>query len=141
VSHPQYTRPLWLGCLAAPWAPILCLVAAAQIRQAQDPRLAVGGLLEGIDIFLLVAVPISYLAMLLAGVPLILWLRASRHLSVFYVCIGAAAIGAALFALLNYLISQHAPSATTVLQGAGLGLSAGITFCIGSGITLRSTRP
>jgi hypothetical protein len=82
-----------------------------------------------------VAFPVSLATMLVIGLPYVLWLRSHNALSALTVCVGAAVAGAVAFGLLNWGINwdHRAPGLRQLLYGAGLGLAAGIAFCVGAG--------
>ena len=73
--------------------------------------------------------PISYLAMLVLGLPYALWLRSRNRLTWLPVCTGAAVLGAAVWAC-YWQLSYRPPSLFNSLPiGAAIGLAVGVVFC------------
>jgi len=139
-TSPQHKRPIWLGVLAAalaPWLFVVCwaLVAASGADTAAD-FLALAALT------FVLAVPISLAAMLVAGLPYVLWLRSRGWLTWLSICSGAAAIGALALACFTFLdaSAQQAPDFMAYSLGAGFGLASGVAFCTGTGLTIHSSR-
>lgn len=78
----------------------------------------------------LFGLPISYGAMLLLGMPYLLWLRSRGRLTWLPVCLGAAALGAAIWAGYWQLSARPPSLARTVPVGALIGLFVGIIFSL-----------
>ena len=133
MSHPQHVRPLWYGVLLASLAPPLCLVSAMFFSRTGDPS-ATDMLYSGTLAFAL-AFAVSLITMFLLGLPLVIWLRSRNRLSIFSVITGATAIGAVAIAILTLAVSwdHRLPEPLQLVYGAGVGLVAGIAFCIGAG--------
>lgn len=73
--------------------------------------------------------PISYTAMLVLGLPYLLWLRSRNWLTWIPVYAGATLLGAAVWAG-YWQMSLRPPSLLKALPvGAGIGLVVGIVFC------------
>ncbi|MCR6494845.1 hypothetical protein LJB71_00325 [Thermomonas sp. S9] len=78
----------------------------------------------------LFGLPISYGAMLLFGLPYLLWLRSRGWLTWAFVCIGAAVLGSAIW-VGYWQLSLRPPSlARTIPVGAMIGLVVGIIFSL-----------
>ena len=76
----------------------------------------------------LFGVPVSYIAMLLLGLPYLMWLRSKNWLSWMSVCIGAAVLGSAIWAAAWGFGRQPQPLTQTIPIGALIGLVVGIIF-------------
>lgn len=73
--------------------------------------------------------PISYIAMLLLGLPYLLWLRSRNLLTWTPVCAGAALLGAIVWTG-YWQLSLSPPSILKTLPvGALIGLLVGVLFC------------
>jgi hypothetical protein len=121
---------LWRAALIAPISAPLAisavfvweLVTNSQVSQPQDVFVAVGFVFA-------FGLPISYAAMLLLGMPYIIWLRSINRLRGILVCAGSLTIGAAVWTA--YLQLSVPPSSVleTAPVGAIIGLLVGIIFC------------
>ena len=73
--------------------------------------------------------PLSYIAMLILGVPYVLWLRSRNWLTWVPVYAGSAFLVAAVWAG-YWQLSLRPPSLLTTLPvGAAIGLLVGVLFC------------
>lgn len=119
--------------------PLIFLIPELIRLTRQDPSV---DLLFGSAIFLAFAVPVAFIAMLLFGLPYVLWLRFRGLLNTLSVCAGATVIGSIVFGLLSWLLTwDHRPPGMAQLAlGAGLGFSAGVAFALAAGLTIRSSR-
>ncbi|TPG05347.1 hypothetical protein EAH88_15345 [Rhodanobacter glycinis] len=75
----------------------------------------------------------SYLATWILGVPFILWLRSSSHLTRMNICLGAVGVGVIAMLMLQ-LMAKVGPLhlqqvAFGALVSAGLALCVALTFC------------
>jgi hypothetical protein len=133
MSDSQHKRPLWLGALCSILAPPVLLVLVALLSQSRMPSAA--RLLSGVGGLFYIATPVSFLATMCLGLPLVLLLRSLKALTWISICFGATVIGAASFALFSWLITWHhqAPNLFQYLLGASLGLVSGAAFCVGVG--------
>lgn len=138
MATPQHRRPLWLGVVLSAVAVPLCF-AVLMLRAApthDDFRGIVGAFA--------VTSLVELAAILMLGLPYILWLRSRGTLNAVFVCLGATLVGALTVAILNVALNwNHRPPAVSSLAyGAGLGFFAGVVFCAGAGIwTRRATWP
>lgn len=132
----QHHRPLWLGALAAAFAPALCLFA---LSSTLSPYRSTMDSLHTLLFFLLVSVPVSLLALVALGLPLVLWLRAHRLLTVLSTCVASTAIGVLVFAALAWALAwdHSSPDVQQLLAGACLGLASGAAFSLGAGLPIR----
>lgn len=78
----------------------------------------------------LFGLPISYGAMLLLGVPYLLWLRSKGWLTWTFVCIGAVVLGATIWAGYWQLSLRPPPLTRTIPVGALIGLIVGVIFSV-----------
>ncbi len=130
---------LWRGALCSILAPPTLLVLFAWMLRPIPPS---GRLLRGVGHMFMLATPVTLLATLCLGLPLVLALRALKALSWKSVCLGAMMIGAAAFALFVWLLlgNRPAPSVFHYVLGAVFGLVSGASFCIGARLE-SSSRP
>ena len=140
MTHPQHRRSIWLGTLAAATAPPVCVLVPEMVRLWD--RGSVGYLLSNSAIFLAVAIPVSFAAMLCIGLPYVLWLRSRGWLDAIAVCAGSTVVGIAVFSLLTWALSwdHRLPTLPQIGLGAALGLAAGLAFSLAAGLTIRSSR-
>lgn len=132
---PAHRRPLWLGVLLAPWAAPLTL---ATVLVLADDRPTATAFVEVLAYALAFGVIPAYAAVLVFGLPWVLWLRARGRLDVLRVVLPAAPAGAiALVATLQALGATLAPLAQT-FGGAVLGTSVAAAFCLACGIPWRA---
>jgi len=132
-SSLQHRRPLWIGALLASLTPPLCALAVLFVSRTGDP--SISDMLGTAALIFAATFPISLATMLAIGLPYVLWLRSHNALSVLTVCVGAVAAGVVALGLLNWGANwdHRAPGLLQLLYGAGLGLAAGIAFCVGAG--------
>lgn len=78
----------------------------------------------------LFGLPISYVIMLLLGLPYLLWLRSRGRLTWLSVCTGSAAIGSAVWAGYWRLSFHPPPLERTILVGLFIGVVVGAIFCL-----------
>src|SRR5437879_4565929 len=131
----QHRRPLWLGSLLAALVPPICLTAPFSPFAP--------GYFGGVVAIFAAAFPTALIAVLALGLPYVLWLRAHSRLNAPLVCLGASGVGAITVALLNLGLNWgHCPPGVLQLgYGAGLGLVAGVVFCLGAGIIWGGSPP
>ncbi len=129
----QHRRPLWLGVLLASLAPPLCMLTVLFFSRTDNPSIT--DMLNTGMVAFAVTFPVSLCAKLALGLPFVLWLRSRKALNSMLICAGAVAVGVFTLALLTWVLSwdHRAPDLPQLLYGAGLGLAAGIAFCIGAG--------
>ena len=139
----QHTRSLWLGALCATLAPPVSLVFMALSARPSVP--SASNLLTGIGGVFFIATPVSFLAMMLLGLPLVLLLRRLGLLSWVSVCLAATVVGAVAFAAFAWALTwdHRAPGTSQYFIGAVLGLVSGAAFCLGAGPVsgFRRVRP
>src|SRR6185437_556028 len=133
----QHHRPLWLGVLAAAFAPALCLFVLSLTplwpgRSTMDAP-------HTLMFFLLLSVPVALLALFALGLPLVFWLRSHQLLTVLYTCAASTIIGVLVFAAFAWAVAfDHSlPGVQELLSGACLGLASGAAFCFAAGRTIR----
>ena len=133
MRTPQHKRPLWIGVLLASLAPWLCILVALLVDKIGDPSFT--DMISTSAMIFVIAFPVSLAAMLVLGLPYVLWLRSRGALNALTICAGAVAAGAITFALSSWGMSwdHRAPGLPQLLFGAGLGLAAGVAFCLGAG--------
>jgi len=124
------TKPsIWKAALIAPLGVPLSIVFAAACESVSN--LGFSGLADLSATVLLVflfGLPISYGAMLLIGLPYVIWLRSRAWLTWAFVCIGAAVLGSVIWAG-YWQLSLRPPSlARTVPAGALIGFVVGVIF-------------
>lgn len=136
----QHKRPIWFGILLASLAPAVCVSFVGIVSTSRPPPLT--QLLSRIGAVFALATPVSLAAMLLLGLPLVLWLRSRNVLNTGYVCAGAALIGAITFGLLSWALSSgdRLPHASMLVVGAVFGVVSGLAFCIGAGTNSSFSR-
>jgi hypothetical protein len=122
---------IWKAALIAPLGVPLSITVAAAWEAVSNFGLS--GLRDMPVTMLFVflfGLPISYGAMLLVGLPYLMWLRSKGWLTWVFVCIGAAVLGSAIWAG-YWQLSLRPPSLTrTIPVGALIGLVVGIIFCL-----------
>lgn len=93
-------------------------------------------LLSSIGGLFAIATPVSLLATMCLGLPLVVLLRWRNALSWLSICVGATLIGAVAFALFTWVITsgQRAPTLSHYSIGAIFGLVSGVAFCVGAGL-------
>ena len=123
-------QPIWKAILVSPVA--VPLVLTAWVAWESISISGIAGLRDvPIAALFLFAfgLPISYIAMLVLGLPYLLWLRSRNWLTWIPVYTGATLLGAAVWAG-YWQMSMHPPSLLKALPvGAGIGLVVGIVFC------------
>lgn len=78
----------------------------------------------------LFGVPISYIVMLLLGLPYLMWLRSKGWLSWMSVCIGAAVLSSLIWSAAWGFGRQPQPLIHTIPIGALIGLVVGVIFSL-----------
>jgi hypothetical protein len=135
----QHSRPLWVATivtpLVIPLAYFLVLVAAEFAGEHSSSE----SVFRAIGILYMVGLPLAFGAMCLVGLPLVLLLRSQRMLTSGYVLIGASVIGVLTVAAFTGLVDGSWHPILT-LWGLGLGLFAGVVFCLIAGIPFRQPR-
>jgi hypothetical protein len=143
----QHTRPLSLGLAAAALVPVV-LVAGYTL---------VAGLIAKGNIFISLIVgffglSVSLPSVFLLGAPYVLLMRRLAWLNAATVCFGASLFGAVGLWVLDYHLSYFPAAGErahhmamnaasgALLPGACLGLVAGLSMCLVSGVRWRSTR-
>ena len=136
----QHSRPIWFAVLVTPWAVPLAFVLWSTISIG----VTAGSFKDWpwIIIIFIYCLPPAYAAILMFGLPYVLWLRSRRALTFFHVCIGAVLASVVVVPVYSALIDPKIPpTAVGVLSFAALGLLSGMVFCIAAGIALRPNRP
>ncbi|WP_140654330.1 hypothetical protein [Rhodanobacter glycinis] len=128
-------RSFWFGCLIAPLAASLIFLLGTLAVSVIHDGTTVGlhdwqAALAAVTVFVL---PMSYLATWILGVPFILWLRSSSHLTRMNICLGAVGVGVIAMLMLQ-LMAKVGPLhlqqvAFGALVSAGLALCVALTFC------------
>ena len=126
----DHQRPIWKAVLVAPIAAPLALTAWAAFESV-----SLNGVAGFCDIPIAALVlfgfglPISYIAMVVLGLPYVLWLRSRNLLSWVPVYSGAALLGSIVWSG-YWQLSYHPPSLIkTAPTGGAIGLLVGILFC------------
>ena len=134
----QHRRPIWFAVLVTPWAVPLAFVLwsiFAVLFTEGVSGLKGWPVLLGFFVF---ALPVTYAAMLIIGLPYVLWLRARGALTFSFVCIGAVLAAIVVIPVFGWLTGPHIPpSGVSILLSGALGLLSGLVFCIAAGITFR----
>lgn len=126
------TKPsIWKAALIAPLGVPLSITLAAAWEAVSN--FGIPGLrdlpITMLFVFLF-GLPISYGAMLLLGLPYLMWLRSRGWLTWVFVCIGAAVLGSVIW-VGYWQLSLRPPSlASTIPAGAVIGLVVGIIFSL-----------
>lgn len=125
-------RPsLWKGALVAPWGvPVSITLVAAWEALSNSGVAGLRDLPATLLLVFLFGLPVSYGVMLLLGLPYLMWLRARGWLTWVFVCAGAAALGAAIWAGYWQLSLRPPLLAQTVPVGALIGLVVGGLFSL-----------
>ena len=134
----QHSRPIWFAVLVTPLAVPLAFAIWSALA-----ILFTGGSSSLKDwlvllAFIALALPATYAAMLLVGLPYVLLLRAGGVLTFPLVCIGAIFSSVVALPVFAWLTGPHIPpSGLSISISAALGLLSGVVFCIAAGITFR----
>jgi hypothetical protein len=132
----QHSRPIWFAVLVTPWA-----VPLAFFLWSILTILFTAGSFKDWPVlfaFFIFGLPPAYLAMLIFGLPYVLWLRSRGALTVPLVCIGAVLASVVAVPAYAWLIDpQIPPTGFGILLFAALGLLSGMVFCVAAGITFR----
>lgn len=130
-------RPLWLGALAAACAPAVALaVASAADAFLRGDFIGLHGWPAMLATFALTLAVSS--AAMLAGLPLLWWLRARGRLSGVRVCTTALLVAG--FALLAGALAGSPLSVLGDLVALACGALAGAVFCLVAGVPWRINR-
>ena len=134
----QHTRPIWFAALVAPWAVPLAFVLWATLAILFTEGVAGFKDWPVLFGFFVFGLPPAYAAMLIFGLPYVLWLRARGSLTFPLVCVGAMLASVISVPALAWLTGPHVPpSWSSILLSVSLGLLSGVVFCIAAGITFR----
>jgi hypothetical protein len=137
VSPGATRRSFWLGVLAAPCAPALVLAAAsAADALVRGDFIGLHGWPALLGTFVLTLA--AGLASMLAGLPILAWLRAHRRLSGARVCL--IALGIVALALTILALAGSPLSAFGDLVGLACALLAAMTFNAVVGVPWRLHR-
>lgn len=129
---------VWKATLIAPLGvPLSIIFAAAWDSVSNFGFSGLRDLSVTAMLVFLFGLPISYGAMLLLGLPYILWLRSKGWLTWMSVCIGAAALGAAIWTGYWQLSLRPPPFARTIPVGALIGLVVGVIFSLVAKLSKR----
>ena len=147
MKHLQHSRPLTSGVLLGALVPALIMVALLTImlKQVATPALSA----------LVIVFPVCFIANLLVGLPLALWLRSKSRLTALPLCLAGLMAGAMLMTAFDYLLApQRGVNSQDFVQwtaqpstlgsamfGAAMGMLSAFTFCLGAGIGFRRIRP
>jgi hypothetical protein len=134
----QHSRPIWFAALVTPWAAPLALVLWSTLVTFSTVGAAGFKDWPVLFAFFLFGLPVTYAAMLIFGVPYVLWLRARGVLTFPFVCIGAVLVSVAAMPAYAWLIGPRVPpNWFSMLLSVAFGLLSGSIFCIAAGITFR----
>ena len=136
----QHRRPIWLAVLLTPWAAPIGLVLAAMLFGLFTKGLGGLRMPEGTYFVLAYILPAGYTAMLVLGLPYVLWLRARGALTFLPVCAGAMIISVIVSTI--YVLIRFRPTSLKIgdiLIYALFGLLYGFVFCLIAGTTFRSS--
>jgi hypothetical protein len=143
VSAPlpaQHSRPLWLAAsltaIVTPVAYLLALTLFSLVRGDYSSEL----LFRGAGFMLFAGFVPALIAMFVVGLPLVLLLKSQNLLTVGYVLIGAAVAGILTMIALVVFVARSRLGIEAFALGAGLGVFAGLIFCIAAGIPFRRPR-
>ena len=141
MESTQHTRPIWLGVLLASLTPATCTIFVGLASTSRLPPLT--ELLKTVGMLFVLITLVALAAVLLLGLPLVLWLRGRNALNAVYVCVGALAIGVVTWGLLVWSLTGRfeATNLSSLAAGASFGLVSGVAFCIGSAIKISLKQP
>lgn len=137
----QHSRPIWLAAMVAPVVSPFVLVLWSTLTLLFETGTA--GLEDWpvLIVFFAFGLPPAYAAMLILGLPYVLWLRSRKALTFPLVCIGAMlssmSVGTAYFWFVDPLIP---PTGDGILLLAALGFLSGMVFCLVAGIKVQPIR-
>ena len=135
--QPQHSRPLWLGALiaaiATPIAYFLALFLVGYLRGDLSTEL----FFRSLGFLVIFGLPPVLGVVFLVGLPFTLLLRSQGLLTAPYVIAGAAIAGILTMVVLVNIIAQSRLEPEVFGWGAGLGLFAGLIFCLAAGIRFR----
>ena len=105
----QHRRPIWFAVLVTPWAvplafvlwSIFAVLFTEGVSGLKDWPVLLG--------FFVFALPVTYAAMLIIGLPYVLWLRARGALTFSFVCIGAVLAAIVAIPVFGWLTGPHIP--------------------------------
>lgn len=129
---------IWKGALIAPLGgPLSMTLALTWDAAASEGLKGLHDLHFAVLFIFAFGLPISYGAMLVLGLPYLLWLRSKDRLTWIPVCAGAVLLG--LVVWLAFLYSGLRPEALlhTVPFGALIGLAVGVLFCLTAKLRMR----
>jgi hypothetical protein len=135
----QHSRPLWVATLATPLITPLACFLVLLVAEFMGEHSSSESMFRAIGILYMVGLPLAFGAMCLVGLPLVLLLRSQALLTPRYVLIGASVIGVLTIAAFFGLMDDSWDPVLT-LWGLGLGLFAGVVFCLVAGIPFREPR-
>ena len=144
ISLPTVTKmpPIWKAVLLAPLGvPLSIALSAAWDSVSNSGFPGLRDLPATVLLVFLFGLPVAYGAMLLFGVPYVLWLRAKGWLNWVFVCTGAGFLGAVIWTGYWQLSFHPPPLARTVLVGALIGLVVGVIFCLVARLPGRAELP
>lgn len=122
---------IWRAALIAPLGvPLSITVAAAWEAMSNFGLSGLRDMPVTMLFVFLFGLPISYGAMLLIGLPYLMWLRSKGWLTWVFACIGAAVLGSAIWAGYWQLSFRPPPLTRTIPVGALIGLVVGIIFSL-----------
>ena len=126
----EHRQPIWRAALVAPVAaPLAITVAMAWESVSVSGIAGLGDVPIAALFFFAFGLPISYIAMLVCGLPYVLWLRSRNWLTWVPVYVGSALLGSIVWAG-YWQMSLRPPSLPkTLVVGAGIGLVVGVVFC------------
>ena len=138
ASMNQHRRPIWFAVLVTPWVVPLAFVTWSVFAVLFTE--GTGGLKDWsvLFAFFVLVLAVTYVPMLIFGLPYVLWLRALGVLTAPLVCIGAVFAAIVAIPAFGWLTGPHIPpSGASILLSGALGLLSGLVFCVAAGITFR----
>src|SRR4249919_3512368 len=123
-------QPILKATLSAPAAAPLAITVASMLdAMPLDGLSALEAFPTMVLLFFIFGLPISYAAMLVLGLPYVLWLRSRDLLTWVPVYAGSALLGSIVWAG-YWQMSLRPPSLLKTLPiGAAIGLLVGVVFC------------
>jgi hypothetical protein len=136
----QHRRPLWLGVLIAPWAAPFALALLSAAVDGDADLHASATFIEVFAFALVFGLPIAYVALAGAGIPLVLWLRRRGRLATWRVVSCAAPVGSTVLVLAFAAMGAKLAMTAQLGIGALMGVSVAIAFCAVCGIPWHAPR-
>jgi hypothetical protein len=137
VNRPSILKAVLIAPLGAP---LSITFMAAWESVSLSGLSGLGDLPVAALLFFLFGLPVSYGAMLILGLPYLVWLRSNGCLTWSSTCVGAAILSSALWSG-YWQLSLRRPSLThTIPAGMLIGLVVGVIFSLIAGLPSRSLK-